>query len=160
MNKAFSNPQRWRYIAIFNQYIANLMQAWAPLPSLAKKFFSTKYFLLQLFTDVMFLRPILKTVRLQAATNRTSPTFLYRFAFDGALGLFKRMLGISHPGACHGDEMGYLFYFSRLNYRLDDDSTELAVSRRMVQMWTNFAKYGLVCEIAPSLHQKLLYNWN
>ncbi|KOB73199.1 Alpha-esterase [Operophtera brumata] len=41
------------------------------------------------------------------------------------------MLGISHPGACHGDEMGYLFYFSRLNYRLDDDSTELAVSRRM-----------------------------
>ncbi|KOB73196.1 Alpha-esterase [Operophtera brumata] len=41
-----------------------------------------------LFTDVMFLRPILETVRLQAETNRTSPTYLYRFAFDGALGLF------------------------------------------------------------------------
>lgn len=92
----------------------------------------------------MFLRPLLETVRLQAATNRTSPTYVYRFAFDGALGLFKRMLGISHPGACHGDEMGYLFYFSRLNYRLDDDSPELAVSRRMVQMWTNFAKTGWV----------------
>ncbi|RVE50094.1 hypothetical protein evm_005300, partial [Chilo suppressalis] len=98
--------------------------------------------LIDLFTDVMFLRPILETLRLQAMTNRTSPTYLYRFAFDGALGLFKRMLGITHPGACHGDEMGYLFYFSRLNYRLDDDSTELAVSRRMVQMWTNFAKTG------------------
>ncbi|KPJ18206.1 Venom carboxylesterase-6 [Papilio machaon] len=98
--------------------------------------------LIDLFTDVMFLRPVLQTIRLQAATNRTSPTYLYRFAFDGALGLFKRMLGISHPGACHGDEMGYLFYFSRLNYRLDDESTELSVSRKMVQMWTNFAKTG------------------
>ncbi|XP_026315216.1 venom carboxylesterase-6-like [Hyposmocoma kahamanoa] len=98
--------------------------------------------LIDLFTDVMFLRPILETLRIQATTNRTSPTYLYRFAFDGALGLFKRMLGITHPGACHGDEMGYLFYFSRLNYRLDDDSTELAVSRRMVEMWTNFAKTG------------------
>ncbi|XP_045537697.1 venom carboxylesterase-6 [Papilio machaon] len=98
--------------------------------------------LIDLFTDVMFLRPVLQTIRLQAATNRTSPTYLYRFAFDGALGLFKRMLGISHPGACHGDEMGYLFYFSRLNYRLDDESTELVVSRKMVQMWTNFAKTG------------------
>ncbi|KAM3956544.1 carboxylic ester hydrolase [Aphomia sociella] len=98
--------------------------------------------LIDLFTDVMFLRPILETIRLQAETNRTSPTYLYRFAFDGALGLFKRMLGITHPGACHGDEMGYLFYFSRLNYRLDDDSPELAVSKRMIQLWTNFAKTG------------------
>lgn len=98
----------------------------------------------QLFTDVMFLRPVLETVRLYANSNRTSPTYLYRFAFDGALGLFKRMLGINHPGACHGDEMGYLFYFSRLNYRLDDDSPELAVSRRMIQLWTNFAKTGSV----------------
>ncbi|XP_053613793.1 carboxylic ester hydrolase [Plodia interpunctella] len=98
--------------------------------------------LIDLFTDVMFLRPILETVRLQAKTNRTSHTYVYRFDFDGALGLFKRMLGITHPGACHGDEMGYLFYFSRLNYRLDDDSTELAVSQRMVQLWTNFAKTG------------------
>ncbi|PZC80786.1 hypothetical protein B5X24_HaOG200160 [Helicoverpa armigera] len=98
--------------------------------------------LIDLFTDVMFLRPVLETVRQQVESNRTSPTYLYRFSFDGALGLFKRMLGITHPGACHGDEMGYLFYFSRLNYRLDDDSPELAVSRRMVQMWTNFAKTG------------------
>lgn len=98
--------------------------------------------LIDLFTDVMFLRPILETLRLEAATNRTSPTYLYRFAFDGALGLFKRMLGISHPGVCHGDEMGYLFYFSRLNYRLDDNSTESVVSRKMVQLWANFAKTG------------------
>ncbi|OWR46748.1 alpha-esterase [Danaus plexippus plexippus] len=98
--------------------------------------------LIDLFTDVMFLRPALETLRLNARTNRTSPTYMYRFGFDGALGLFKRMLGITHPGVCHGDEMGYLFYFSRLNYRLDDDSPELAVSRKMVQLWTNFAKTG------------------
>ncbi|XP_041969162.1 venom carboxylesterase-6 [Aricia agestis] len=98
--------------------------------------------LIDMFTDIMFLRPSLETVRLYAQSNRTSPTYFYRFAFDGALGLFKRMLGINHPGVCHGDEMGYLFYFSRLNYRLDEDSTELDVSRKMVQMWTNFAKTG------------------
>ncbi|CAH2094603.1 unnamed protein product [Euphydryas editha] len=98
--------------------------------------------LIDLFTDIMFLRPALQTLRLQAMTNRTSPTYFYRFAFDGALGLFKRMLGINYPGACHGDEMGYLFYFSRFNYRLDDDSPELKVSKKMVQLWTNFAKSG------------------
>ncbi|XP_068619235.1 carboxylic ester hydrolase [Battus philenor] len=113
--------------------------------------------LIDLFTDVMFLRPVLETIRLQAATNRTSPTYLYRFAFDGALGLFKRMLGISHPGACHGDEMGYLFYFSRLNYRLDDESTELAVSRKMVQMWTNFAKTG---NPTPPVDYESIVNFN
>ncbi|CAF4911383.1 unnamed protein product [Pieris macdunnoughi] len=112
--------------------------------------------LIDLFTDIMFLRPALETVRFRANTTK-SPTYLYRFAFDGALGLFKRMLGITYPGACHGDELGYLFYFSRLNYRLDGESPELTVSRTMVQMWANFAKTG---SPTPPVDYESIVNFN
>ncbi|XP_077300183.1 juvenile hormone esterase [Arctopsyche grandis] len=95
-----------------------------------------------LLTDLMFLRPLVTSVRLQKLVSPETPIYMYRFAFDGALGLFKRFLGINKPGACHGDEMGYLFKFSAINIRLDEKSTEVYVKKKMVKMWTNFAKYG------------------
>lgn len=90
----------------------------------------------------MFLRPLVTSIRLQKLIAPETPIYMYRFAFDGALGLFKRFLGINKPGACHGDEMGYLFKFSAINIRLDEKSTEVYVKKNMVKMWTNFAKYG------------------
>lgn len=90
---------------------------------------------------MMFVHGIVTTARLHAA-HTDSPTYVYRFGFDGALGLFKRLMGISKQGVCHGDEMGYLFHFGFFNLSLNSDSPEIQVKRRMVAMWTNFAKYG------------------
>ncbi|XP_053947009.1 esterase E4 isoform X2 [Anastrepha ludens] len=97
--------------------------------------------MIALLTDLMFLHGIRKTARNHAKYGN-APVYMYRFSYDGALGLYKRMLGISRPGVCHGDEMGYLFKFGFFNLSLDPRSTEVLVKNRMVRMWTNFAKYG------------------
>ncbi|XP_037897614.1 esterase B1 isoform X1 [Glossina fuscipes] len=97
--------------------------------------------MIALLTDVMFLRGIRRSVRYHARYGN-APVYMYRFAFDGALGLYKRMLGLQRPGVCHGDEMGYLFKFGFFNLNLDPNSLEILVKNRMVRMWTNFAKYG------------------
>ncbi|GAB0090569.1 Carboxylic ester hydrolase [Sergentomyia squamirostris] len=98
--------------------------------------------LIDMWTDLMFVRGIVTSARLHAAA-RNGTTYLYRFAFDGALGLYKRLLGISRPGVCHGDEIGYLFHFGFFNLSLDKAAPEIQVKKRMVSMWTNFAKYGV-----------------
>lgn len=89
----------------------------------------------------MFTHGIVETARTHAMNNRSN-VYLYRFAFDGALGLYKRLLGIDRNGTCHGDELGYLFHFGLLNLSLNPKSPEIQVKYRMVKMWTNFAKYG------------------
>ncbi|XP_067618115.1 carboxylic ester hydrolase isoform X2 [Eurosta solidaginis] len=97
--------------------------------------------MIALLTDLMFLQGIRKTARNHAKFGK-APVYMYRFSYDGALGLYKRMLGISRAGVCHGDELGYLFKFGFFNLNLDPRSTEILVKNRMVRMWTNFAKYG------------------
>ncbi|XP_026840126.1 esterase B1 isoform X2 [Drosophila persimilis] len=97
--------------------------------------------MIALLTDLMFLQGIRRTARNHAKYG-SAPVYMYRFSFDGALGLYKRMLGIPRPGVCHGDELGYLFKFGFFNLSLDPKSLEVQVKNRMVRMWTNFAKYG------------------
>nr|AID61338.1 esterase [Calliphora stygia] len=97
--------------------------------------------MIALLTDLMFLQGIRRTARHHAKYGN-APVYMYRFSFDGALGLYKRMLGLQRPGVCHGDEMGYLFKFGFFNLSLDPKSMEVLVKNRMVRMWTNFAKYG------------------
>lgn len=89
----------------------------------------------------MFFRGIIDSARFHALKTINS-TYFYRFNFDGALGLYKRLMGLSRQGVCHGDELGYLFHFGFFNLNLDFQSIEILVKRRMVTMWTNFAKYG------------------
>ena len=89
----------------------------------------------------MFVHGIINTAVMHSKSNTTN-TYLYRFAYDGSLGIYKRLLAVNRPGTCHGDELGYLFYFGILNVNLDPLSSESLVQRRMVKMWTNFAKYG------------------
>ncbi|KAM7363426.1 esterase B1 isoform 2-T2 [Cochliomyia hominivorax] len=97
--------------------------------------------MIALLTDLMFLQGIRRTVRHHAKYGN-APVYMYRFSFDGALGLYKRMLGLQRPGVCHGDEMGYLFKFGFFNLSLDPKSMEVLVKNRMVRMWTNFAPLG------------------
>lgn len=97
--------------------------------------------MIYLLTDEMFIHGILGTARMHAEQNDTK-TFLYRFGYDGSLGLYKRLLAVNRPGVCHGDELGYLFYFGIINVRIDPHSSEALTKKRMVRMWTNFAKYG------------------
>ncbi|CRL07130.1 CLUMA_CG020125, isoform A [Clunio marinus] len=94
-----------------------------------------------LLTDEMFVRGMTNAVKFHAKFTPNA-TFVYRFAYDGALGLYKRILNVNRPGICHGDELGYLFYFGIFNVKLDPLSSEIITKQRMVKMWTNFVKYG------------------
>lgn len=51
--------------------------------------------MIQLLTDTMFAHGIVETAKLHTPKKSTSMAnvFLYRFSFDGALGLYKRLLG-------------------------------------------------------------------
>ncbi|CAO1433136.1 unnamed protein product [Diamesa hyperborea] len=93
-----------------------------------------------LLTDEMFVRGIMNAAKLNSQYSNS--TYFYRFAYDGALGIYKRLLNINRPGICHGDELGYLFYFGIFNVNLDLKSSEATTKRRMIKLWTNFIKYG------------------
>jgi carboxylesterase type B len=46
-------------------------------------------------------------------------------------------------GACHADELGYLFH-TAISPPVSEDSDEMNVLLKMVKLWTNFAKTGYV----------------
>ena len=94
-----------------------------------------------LLTDLMFVRGMSNAAKIHTQYADNS-TYFYRFAYDGALGLYKRLLNVNRPGVCHGDELGYLFYFGFFNVNLDPLSSEKLVQKRMLKLWTNFIKTG------------------
>lgn len=46
------------------------------------------------------------------------------------------------PGACHADEIPYLFRVEMLKVDLEPGTPEYVTSVRMAKLWTNFAKTG------------------
>lgn len=92
-----------------------------------------------LYTDGIFKFSSDRAVRFHADTS-THPIYYYEFAFDGNINFFKRLLHLNFDGAAHGDELFYLFEPDLPGYAPDANAT--LVRRRMVKMWTNFAKFG------------------
>lgn len=68
----------------------------------------------------------------------SSPIYFNKFCFDGELNIYKRTMNLTLNGACHGDEMFYLFK----TMDVEPESKEYEVVKRMAKMWTNMAKYG------------------
>lgn len=91
-------------------------------------------------SDIVFIRGIYSCVKNHVATS-TTPVYLYRFALDGSLNLFKAIGEITTPGACHADDLSYLFKI-KLGPTPEPDSVEDKTIKRMVKLWTNFAKNG------------------
>lgn len=97
--------------------------------------------MIAILTDELFVRGIVNVAKIRTKFVKNS-TYVYRFGYDGALGLYKRLLNVNRPGVCHGDELGYLFYFGIFNVKIDPSSSEALTKKRLVRMWTNFIKYG------------------
>lgn len=71
------------------------------------------------------------------------PAYFYKFSHDGCLNLFKQFFGDTKiPGACHGDDMFYIFKSKFINEKPIQNSVDERVQQAMVKMWTNFAKLG------------------
>ncbi|KAF5276536.1 hypothetical protein FQR65_LT03966 [Abscondita terminalis] len=90
--------------------------------------------------DNMFIRPVYNTARIHSATSK-SPVYLYRMSIDSKLNLYKRVFKITDSGACHGDDVGYLFK-NGLTPKILPGSIEENGMKVFTKFWTTFAKTG------------------
>lgn len=66
---------------------------------------------------------------------------MYQFSYNGELNLPKKLFGLGkYDGACHGDDMFYLFKMKFVDMDVEEDSECFQVRNKMCRMWTNFAK--------------------
>lgn len=92
-------------------------------------------------TDMHFSIPHTLTYELHSMYQK-SDQFLYEFRYDGELNGFKSLLQMnSVPGACHFDELFYLFEPKILRLMTAKDSSAWKMRETMCNLWTNFAKH-------------------
>lgn len=66
---------------------------------------------------------------------------MYQFSYDGELNMPKKLFGLGkHKGACHGDDMFYLFKMKFLDMDVEEEEEAYQVRDNMCRLWTNFAK--------------------
>lgn len=101
--------------------------------------------LYELLTDVFVLRGVFTTIKNHLEMDHRIPIYYYKFTIVTDLNVFKRMLPKihqrQHSGAIHGDDLNYLFC-TYLTPSFVYESQEQVAARRVVGMWTNFAKSG------------------
>ncbi|XP_065210127.1 esterase FE4-like [Planococcus citri] len=100
-----------------------------------------------LFTDLYFYR-FYEAIDLLMKSQM--PPYVYLFSYEGSLNFSTQLLRIVKPfarldekGACHADDLSYLFYYKKaLLFRRKLKGDDLKVVNHITTMWTNFAKYG------------------
>ncbi|KAJ8674897.1 hypothetical protein QAD02_010683 [Eretmocerus hayati] len=95
---------------------------------------------IQVLSDLLFELGIDSQQKLLSAHNGGHPVYYYLYSFDPENSTHKAD-GRKLEGAAHGDELPSLFYRPFLNLPLNNPKMNLA-RRRMVRLWTNFAKFG------------------
>ncbi|KDR24380.1 Esterase FE4 [Zootermopsis nevadensis] len=96
---------------------------------------------IDVITDFFFINGVYCTAQRQA--THSSPVFSYEFSFDGTANVFKKLAGgTGFPGACHADDIPYLFRVEILKVNLKPGTPEYLTSVRMTKLWANFAKTG------------------
>ncbi|KAF5273126.1 hypothetical protein FQA39_LY07616 [Lamprigera yunnana] len=112
-----------------------------------------QYYFLQ--GDNLFLWPIYSTISYHAITSKKR-IFLYRLSIESTLNLCKNNNKINNPGACHGDDVTYLFKGVFTPFIIPNSIEDITV-KRLTTLWTNFAKYG---DPNPTVMDKLVnVNW-
>ncbi|GLG93746.1 Carboxylic ester hydrolase [Gryllus bimaculatus] len=94
---------------------------------------------LNLHSDITFHEGIAYALQCMAKTPK-APLYLYHFSVDDKLNFLKPLKNLDYPGACHADEIGYLFRVELNDPDLPPEDPAALVRRRMIRLWTNFAK--------------------
>uniref|UniRef100_A0A182NJS3 carboxylesterase n=1 Tax=Anopheles dirus TaxID=7168 RepID=A0A182NJS3_9DIPT len=93
-------------------------------------------------TDVIFAVDSARAAEWIARYQPNVRHYHYRFTYDGRFSLLKRLfLSAAVPGACHGDDLMYMFN-PKLLPKLAPSSDECRVRDNVVALWTSFAKHG------------------
>jgi len=95
---------------------------------------------INLYTDQLIRFSTDRAVRFYAQDSK-HPVYYYDFRFIGSASFYHKLLGLANfAGACHADDLFYLFEPELDGF--EADAASVAVRNQMVQMWTNFAKTG------------------
>ncbi|CAD7078429.1 unnamed protein product [Hermetia illucens] len=113
--------------------------------------------LCNLMTDYHFGIGIHAAAEIHARYQHKSPLYFYRFSYSGKLNLFKKWFNFTQlKGACHGDELFYLFKTGFEDAIPEEESADFKMIKNMCRMWANFAKYG---NPTPDSDSKLPCKW-
>ncbi|KAJ8735091.1 hypothetical protein PYW08_014341 [Mythimna loreyi] len=106
-------------------------------------------------TDFVFCYPTERTVDryLKAKANKV---YRYVFSYEGGRNRVKISLNFTSPGACHGDDLGYLFDMNLFANKAPNKEDQRMIDT-MTTMWTNFAKYG---DPTPVLTDLITVQWH
>ncbi|KAJ8910437.1 hypothetical protein NQ315_016982 [Exocentrus adspersus] len=91
-------------------------------------------------SDSIFVAGIIAAVKNHLETSQ-EPIYLYRLSLETKLNVVKNFAKLTAPGTCHGDDLGYLFK-NLMTPPIPPGSIEDISVRRIVKLWTNFAKVG------------------
>ncbi|KAG5895281.1 hypothetical protein JTB14_015147 [Gonioctena quinquepunctata] len=92
-------------------------------------------------SDFYFLYGMLASAKWHAKTSQ-NPVYIFRFSLNAGLNWRKKKCKWDkYPGASHSDELGYLFKITDETCYEMGDLEETSI-RRIVELLTNFAKYG------------------
>ncbi|XP_064213262.1 alpha-esterase like protein E1 isoform X1 [Tribolium castaneum] len=91
-------------------------------------------------TDANFVFGVYKTA-LSHFSKSQAPTYLYRFSAETELNVMRQFYKIKIPGVVHCDDIGYLFK-NVASPRIKPGSKEEVLLKKVVKLWTNFAKFG------------------
>lgn len=97
--------------------------------------------LIDYFTDCLLAYPI-KVSSESILRNSTRTLYNYYFEYDSLRNLNKFLTRLpTTPGACHGDELFYIFQPVVFSV-LPSIPSDAAIIKTMTTLWTNFAKTG------------------
>ncbi|KAL7300533.1 hypothetical protein TKK_0006531 [Trichogramma kaykai] len=109
--------------------------------------------------DLQFVEGIHKAIRIQVQ-KKSSPTYLYKFSYDDEISTSKSILSLEIPGACHFDEIEYLFNgeFRKLGgfQSLRKGTPGYKVMENLTNLWSNFAIYG---DPTPAFLEQKCIKW-
>ncbi|XP_050298530.1 juvenile hormone esterase-like [Anthonomus grandis grandis] len=97
---------------------------------------------IMLMSDAMFVMGILGSVKNHAQSSPL-PVYLYQLSLETKLNTIKTLLKLEHASGCsHADDLGYLFKTLVTPESIEPGSIEDLSLRRMLRLWSNFARYG------------------
>uniref|UniRef100_A0A0K8TUN9 Carboxylic ester hydrolase n=1 Tax=Epiphyas postvittana TaxID=65032 RepID=A0A0K8TUN9_EPIPO len=94
-----------------------------------------------MLSDMHFVYSTQRFAYLYAKYNKkNNPLYMYRFSFESDLNFLKSISNPNITGACHGDELFYMFSsnFTRAAYEAQDKLKDYV--RKVTKLWTDFAK--------------------
>ncbi|XP_058803727.1 esterase FE4-like isoform X2 [Phymastichus coffea] len=98
-----------------------------------------------LLADLYILDGIHKFANTQVEKN-PHPQYFYQFSYDDEPSCMKTLLPVQSKGACHCDELDYVFYSNFRTQKgfkpFQKGTPSYKVMERMTELWTNFAAHG------------------